>query len=817
MGFAQLYYTSCETGLSGFAGFQFNAVTPGLAPEVLRTVESLTSYKAPRWLSARPTAAEIAACPVNLVYTWEPATILANVIFAGTDFSQRSGNYFAHALVSQGGVSAFGEILPIELWGSPVWASEPIAVTELPMLESLPRPSHDGVLSREDVGRFLGHGERTEHLAALLTAAESAVLRNGRPIVIVDPDTAVVARWIAAICFLLPPAVARRVSFATYHHSPGYIDVHVIGTPPDSDFDLNETAFRSYVVFDTTTARTSDVTPEPATALLVRAGPSHAAALWERAGRLADITGDALADWHPALVMAALLDGPEVAIADLDVLSDWLRQHAARLSPGDRGEILRAFLDNAACRSWHLAALGVLSRLAADPELTTRIERLAVQEELRRAVAGDDVSTGVPVTTAEGRAFAAAECAERLSGAPAQVAISLLGWSTDLGLELPEAALWACGEHVLGPRLLDVPDEDTLGVIAGARPLLEGVLAYLAAVVARQPDAVARAFDAGLDDIAGTLPDVLPDALQEAVLLAEVRKHPANRIRALGLFVAQGRPPGGRPPGDRPHGRSRWLSEDLMGRIWPEGRWTASEAVAAIGAFEQEQLLAEPVYGWIVQAVTVPPRGKAYLNSYQQLCRILEARNIDRALPEEARRQLDSFLTTVRKIEQAQLKQGKSQASIIRQLASSYAGLPPPTQDLLRAALAGQVEKMAGSRHLPMAVETYPAPVVSAFLGAARNRLAAMPPDVAAAARLFHCLASLRSGRDAVIAPGLEETLREELRLWRRADLNRVHERLQHADPVVADWFADWRQKRLATGLRRSWRRLLTGHAEGGP
>ena len=27
MGFAQLYYTSCETGLSDFAGFQFNAAT----------------------------------------------------------------------------------------------------------------------------------------------------------------------------------------------------------------------------------------------------------------------------------------------------------------------------------------------------------------------------------------------------------------------------------------------------------------------------------------------------------------------------------------------------------------------------------------------------------------------------------------------------------------------------------------------------------------------------------------------------------------------------------------------------------------------
>ena len=107
MGLAQLYYTSCETGLSGFAGFQFNAVTPGLPQDVLRRVESLTPYRPPRWLSARPARADIAACPVNLVYTSTPATILANVVFVGTDFSHRSGNYFAHALVSQAGVDAF--------------------------------------------------------------------------------------------------------------------------------------------------------------------------------------------------------------------------------------------------------------------------------------------------------------------------------------------------------------------------------------------------------------------------------------------------------------------------------------------------------------------------------------------------------------------------------------------------------------------------------------------------------------------------------------------------------------------------------------
>jgi hypothetical protein len=116
-----------------------------------------------------------------------------------------------------------------------------------------------------------------------------------------------------------------------------------------------------------------------------------------------------------------------------------------------------------------------------------------------------------------------------------------------------------------------------------------------------------------------------------------------------------------------------------------------------------------------------------------------------------------------------------------------------------------------------VAVETFPAPVVSAFLDAARRRLLARPADVDAAARLLRALASLLAGRDKVIAPGLDEMLREELRAWRRADLNHVSDRLQDEAPEVAQWFSDWRQKRLATRLHRSWRRLVTGHAEGGP
>lgn len=319
MGFAQAYYTSCEHGLSGFSGFQFNAVTPGLAPQVLREVEALTCYEAPRSVGYRPGAAEIAACPVNLVYRCEPTPILAKVVFVGLDSSQRLGNYFAHALIGTRDDS--DHILPIEFWGSTIWQHDPIGASELPNLEELPAPEANGPLTRAGVAAFLAGRHRSEQLATLVTAAEAAVLRGGRSIVIIEPENTAAATWIAAISFLLPPDVARRMSFATYQHRPEYCDLHVIATLPESDFDGSDPASQGYLIFDALSGRISELPAEPAAALLVRAGPTRAGELWERAAQLVDPSGPTtLAQGHPALVLAALQTGSRVSVADLDVL-----------------------------------------------------------------------------------------------------------------------------------------------------------------------------------------------------------------------------------------------------------------------------------------------------------------------------------------------------------------------------------------------------------------------------------------------------------------------------------------------------------------
>ena len=127
MPFQQLFYTSCEHGLGGYGGYQFNAITSGVPPDVLREVEERTVYEPPPWL-AGPDRDEPGAYPVAFSHGTSDATgasVTSHVVFTGTDYSGRPGNYFVHALVTSTPEQDFGALLPAELWGAAFWQSTP--------------------------------------------------------------------------------------------------------------------------------------------------------------------------------------------------------------------------------------------------------------------------------------------------------------------------------------------------------------------------------------------------------------------------------------------------------------------------------------------------------------------------------------------------------------------------------------------------------------------------------------------------------------------------------------------------------------------
>jgi len=72
MAFQQLYYTSCEHGLAGYSGYQFNAVTPGVSAAVMHEIEDRTVYEPPGWLLASPRPEEPEAYPVAFSHGTRP-------------------------------------------------------------------------------------------------------------------------------------------------------------------------------------------------------------------------------------------------------------------------------------------------------------------------------------------------------------------------------------------------------------------------------------------------------------------------------------------------------------------------------------------------------------------------------------------------------------------------------------------------------------------------------------------------------------------------------------------------------------------------
>lgn len=235
MSFLQTYYTSCEIGLRGGKGFQFNAATADVDPATLQQVERLGLYVPPISLPSRPTPEEIEEFPISLLYQRlaDGSVVVAQARYKGTDYSGRFGNYFTHALVSTAPQSdtSLRRFLPIELWMSEDWASEPIPETELPPRNEM-QPG--GQITLEDTLKFLSERERIECLPAFLTAVTHA-LSGERRIVIVD-DNQNVASWIAVACYAMPSHLALQLTFNTYVKNPYQTDFLLVGTTPDSDF-----------------------------------------------------------------------------------------------------------------------------------------------------------------------------------------------------------------------------------------------------------------------------------------------------------------------------------------------------------------------------------------------------------------------------------------------------------------------------------------------------------------------------------------------------------------------------------------------------
>jgi GTPase-associated protein 1, N-terminal domain type 2/GTPase-associated protein 1, middle domain len=232
-GFGSLYYTDCRPGqgLQGGAGFQFQAASPGVAPEAMPLVQRAALYEPPvRWMRERRPVADY---PPSLAHIAEgDVFVTAAGCYLGQEANgAREGNQFTHAVVTRDPAN-YGLVRPAQLWAAPWWAVAPAPGTELDELAAHPAPGPLDVETVRDRVRDAEGGE--ERLTALLSAIHHlADPEHRRTVVLVSADPEEAACWIAAATLLLPRPQALRVSFKIFVADGQYGRHDIIALHPE--------------------------------------------------------------------------------------------------------------------------------------------------------------------------------------------------------------------------------------------------------------------------------------------------------------------------------------------------------------------------------------------------------------------------------------------------------------------------------------------------------------------------------------------------------------------------------------------------------
>jgi hypothetical protein len=784
MAFQQLYYTSCERGLSGFPGYQFNAATPGVPLDVMREVEKITTYEPPAGLAYASAETRLDAYPVSLCYVPGEPAVLANVAFVGMDFSNRFGNYFAHALLTATPDPDLGELLPIETWQAPFWASTPADSTELPALAG---PLGAGPLDRQAVQTVLEEHPGRARLPALLTAAVRAVAAGGPSVVVISDDAEDNACWIAAVSYLLPDVLARRLSFTTYHRRPGYCPLHLVGGLPDPG--ASSSALEGFTVFDFVEAAGGDAAPHPVAELLARLGPVAADGLWDRAARLGGDLPFELDAWHGPVAAAAAMAGGRLAPVDVNVASAWFVARARELDGGLVDSVAEALLGHATRDEDQLRSIIATTRLAG----TGRVEGLddlearLVDAELAKVEAGQGSGAEPVIGAPAVRERAARSCEVRLATSSAAGTLALLSWAARAAVPVGDDVVRACGAR-LGIELMGAgrPGEGRQ-VVTAWPPLREGLVEWAARSAAANPDVLLRDYGRELDWLIGDRDLSAHPALEEVRSLFAARREPGRRMQAL-ASIASARLRRGQPVG----------MDDLIRGLWGGGPWTAADAGFAVELLDPSLTASDLVAARISEALLTAPRtdDPADWAEHLLLCRRLASQPARQLLTAPAGDVLGAVLDLDEVVGGASSSATRAGEGV-RQLARRFDTMPPAVRPLVLGRLAELLGR-ASPWALADLMDACPREAVRRYLDGVRPGLDVRAPDHALGAALF---AAARRLEGTALGRLLQTYLVETLPRWRRRDQDILLERLERQDLRTAEAFMSWREQQASGSL----------------
>ncbi|MFD8202466.1 GTPase-associated protein 1-related protein [Streptomyces sp. NPDC059701] len=795
--FQQLYYTSCEHGLTGFSGFQFNAVSAGVSLETRQAVEALAGYEPPRALVESDTPELLARCPVNLCYRpYDPqgrtATALC-VAYVGRDSARRFGNYFAHALHSDDFPAAGGGALAIELWDSPVWTRSASPDTEIPVLAAPPR----GPLDTRAVRDFLRAHPHAARLPDLL-AAVFATLTDHGSVVVVDDSTDRIAHWFAAVSYLLPPPLARRLSFATYVFRPARSRLHLIGTVPGAQLDFGTDDEAAYTVFDFSRGHFPEVAVPGLVSLLTRIGVGSVRPVWSWTADYTRGGEERPADWHAPVAAAAASGGIALTGADVRAVIGWLAgaDHLGPRRAAVAADLHRKHrdLDDA-----QLAALSDAAKAGGDPAVHQEIEGKLHESRMRAYMTGaEDAAAPVPLTDPAERERATALW-ERLLGGEAATARQRV-----------RLLLWA-----LGARLAPEPglvERETLAVartllgVASPGPGLRREVVELVAGMPRMREALAEAVQEALEGRDGQ-EQLFAQFPAELLGERDLRDHPL-------LLEYHWRARAEREPSRtvdimfailEVRGRTSPDAELLRG-LWrhPSRTWTHREALRIAARLADAGQVDEAVGAWLDRAVNQRIDDEEGLSACLALCAELAAPGRTAWLPPAARERVRIVLELDRALRTEREAVALAGAFRVSGTATWTAVQALKRYRLVPAMLALPVDAGRLRDELPefghSLAEHYLAAVRRAAIGAERcddvtlGHVAAVAALPTAGGRLSQAqqdLVLLIRGHTAAY--------------WRTADLRRLEGAVRPHHPQLADHYRD------AAEARRSGAQKLAG------
>ncbi|MGE7384501.1 GTPase-associated protein 1-related protein [Streptomyces sp. NPDC004126] len=614
--FQQLYYTSCEHGLSGFSGFQFNAVSAGVTAETRLAVEALAGYEPPRSLVESDTPESLERCPVNLCYRPHDraglgATALC-VRYVGRDSARRFGNYFAHALHSDDFPEAGGGLLPIELWNSPVWTRTVSPNTEIPTL-SRPAP---GPLDVRAVGEFLRGHPHAARLPELLAAAFAALTEHGS-VVVVDHSTERIAHWFAAVCYLLPPPLSRGLSFATYVLRPARSRLHLIGTVPEPQLAFAPDDEAAYTVFDFARGVFPEVPVPALVRLLTGIGVDSVRPVWSWTADYAEGGEETPDDWHAPVAAAAVSGGIALAAADVRAVIDWLAG-AGHLGARAAAVASAVHREHRGLDDSQLTALSAAARAGGDGAVHREIEGKLYRMRMRAYTsAAEDLVEPVPITDPVARERATALW-ERLLETEVRTA-----------RERTRLLLWAVGARLPVPSEVMARETLTLAyVLLGATAPAPGFRREVAELVRVLPvmrtslaTAVEEALQrrTGQEQLFAQFPaELLREGdlagrplLMEYHLRARAERDPSNTVPYMFKILTI-------------RGRTS-PDEELLRGLWrqPSRTWTHREAARIAAELPASEPVDAVVGEWFDRALSQGIEDEDALTDCLELCRVL--------------------------------------------------------------------------------------------------------------------------------------------------------------------------------------------------